>query len=150
MISVSWLNKRQPYWSQLESLLARVKGQGLHALSRSELRELGLLYRQTATDLAAVRGDPSRRTNHRDADKEEKVSSVESESAVQQLACGHGAQWFCHHTLPGGKWETIARFRRLKNKERDRLRRLDLLFCSCSLSPISLRGSSPLIGCLPG
>jgi uncharacterized membrane protein SpoIIM required for sporulation len=59
MISVSWLNKRQSYWSRLESLLARVKAQGLHALSRSELRELGLLYRQTATDLSAVRGDPS-------------------------------------------------------------------------------------------
>ncbi len=59
MISVSWLNKRQTYWSRLESLLARVKEQGLHALSRSELRELGLLYRQTATDLSAVRGDPS-------------------------------------------------------------------------------------------
>lgn len=59
MISVSWLKKRQPYWSQLESLLARVKQQGLHALSRTELRELGLLYRQTATDLSAVRGDPS-------------------------------------------------------------------------------------------
>jgi uncharacterized membrane protein SpoIIM required for sporulation len=59
MISVSWLNKRQAYWEKLESLLARVKTQGLHALSRSELRELGLLYRQTATDLSAVRGDPS-------------------------------------------------------------------------------------------
>src|SRR5260370_18980731 len=59
MISVSWLNKRQTYWSRLESLLVRVKEQGLHGLSRSELRELGLLYRQTATDLSAVRGDPS-------------------------------------------------------------------------------------------
>jgi uncharacterized membrane protein SpoIIM required for sporulation len=59
MISVSWLNKRQSYWSRLGSLLARVKAQGLHGLSRSELRELGLLYRQTATDLSAVRGDPS-------------------------------------------------------------------------------------------
>jgi len=59
MISVAWIKKRQPYWSQLESLLARVKEHGLHALSRDELRELGLLYRQTATDLAAVRGDPS-------------------------------------------------------------------------------------------
>jgi uncharacterized membrane protein SpoIIM required for sporulation len=59
MISVSWLKKRQSYWSRLEALLERVKGQGFHGLSRSELRELGLLYRQTATDLSAVRGDPS-------------------------------------------------------------------------------------------
>lgn len=59
MISVSWLNKRQPYWGRLESLLGQVKQHGLHSLGRSELRELGLLYRQTATDLSAVRGDPS-------------------------------------------------------------------------------------------
>jgi uncharacterized membrane protein SpoIIM required for sporulation len=59
MISVSWLKKRQPYWARLESLLADIKQRGLHALGRDELRELGLLYRQTATDLAAVRGDSS-------------------------------------------------------------------------------------------
>ena len=59
MISVSWLKKRQPYWSRLDSLLGEVKQHGLHALGRDELRELGLLYRQTATDLSAVRGDSS-------------------------------------------------------------------------------------------
>jgi len=59
MISVSWLKKRQPYWTRLESLLGEVKGHGLHSLGRDELRELGLLYRQTATDLSAVRGDSS-------------------------------------------------------------------------------------------
>jgi uncharacterized membrane protein SpoIIM required for sporulation len=59
MISVSWLKKRHPYWSELEALLTRVKDHGLHSLSRSEMRELGLLYRQTATDLSAVRGDAS-------------------------------------------------------------------------------------------
>jgi len=59
MISVSWLKKRQPYWARLESLLGDIARHGLHALGRDELRELGLLYRQTATDLSAVRGDPS-------------------------------------------------------------------------------------------
>ncbi|MFZ0481505.1 MAG: stage II sporulation protein M [Terriglobales bacterium] len=59
MISVSWLKKRQPYWARLESLLGDIKQRGLHALGRDELRELGLLYRQTATDLSAVRGDSS-------------------------------------------------------------------------------------------
>lgn len=59
MISVSWLKKRQPYWARLESLLGDIKQHGLHALGRDELRELGLLYRQTATDLSAVRGDSS-------------------------------------------------------------------------------------------
>lgn len=59
MISVSWLKKRQPYWARLEALLDDIKEHGLHALGRDELRELGLLYRQTATDLSAVRGDTS-------------------------------------------------------------------------------------------
>jgi uncharacterized membrane protein SpoIIM required for sporulation len=59
MISASWLKKRQPYWARLESLLERTNQHGLHTLGRDELRELGLLYRQTATDLSAVRGDSS-------------------------------------------------------------------------------------------
>ncbi len=59
MISVAWLKKRQPYWARLESLLGDIEQHGLHALGRDDLRELGLLYRQTATDLSAVRSDPS-------------------------------------------------------------------------------------------
>ncbi len=57
MISVSWLKKRQPYWARLDALLKDVQQHGLHSLGRSELRELGLLYRQTATDLSAVSRD---------------------------------------------------------------------------------------------
>jgi uncharacterized membrane protein SpoIIM required for sporulation len=59
MISTHWLKRRQPYWSRLEELLAGVKRFGLKGLGRNELRELGLLYRQTATDLSAVRADPA-------------------------------------------------------------------------------------------
>ena len=57
MLSVSWLKTRQVYWSRLEALLAQVQRDGLRSLNRSELRELGLLYRQVATDLSTVRGD---------------------------------------------------------------------------------------------
>lgn len=57
MISTHWLKRRQPHWLRLEGLLADVKHHGLRGLGRSELRELGLLYRQTATDLSAVRAD---------------------------------------------------------------------------------------------
>jgi uncharacterized membrane protein SpoIIM required for sporulation len=57
MISTLWLKRRQPHWSRLEELLADVKRHGLRGLGRNELRELGLLYRQTATDLSAVRAD---------------------------------------------------------------------------------------------
>src|SRR5271166_243242 len=58
MISTRWLEKRKPYWSKLESLLNQSNKAGLKSLSRSDLQELSLLYRQTAADLAAIREDP--------------------------------------------------------------------------------------------
>jgi uncharacterized membrane protein SpoIIM required for sporulation len=58
MISIRWLEKRKPYWARLEELV-QISGRGVSALSHSELQELGLLYRQTASDLAAVREDAS-------------------------------------------------------------------------------------------
>ena len=60
MISNRWLEKRKPHWARLEALVQR-SGSGVAALSHSELQELGLLYRQTASDLAAVREDPTSR-----------------------------------------------------------------------------------------
>jgi uncharacterized membrane protein SpoIIM required for sporulation len=60
MISNRWLEKRKPHWARLESLVQR-SGSGVASLSHSELQELGLLYRQTASDLAAVREDPTSR-----------------------------------------------------------------------------------------
>jgi uncharacterized membrane protein SpoIIM required for sporulation len=60
MISNRWLDKRKPYWERLERLIAS-SNRGISALSHSELQELGLLYRQTASDLAAVRDDPTAR-----------------------------------------------------------------------------------------
>ncbi len=60
MISNRWLEKRKPLWARLEILVER-SSKGVARLSHSELQELGLLYRQTASDLAAVREDrPSR------------------------------------------------------------------------------------------
>jgi uncharacterized membrane protein SpoIIM required for sporulation len=58
LISTRWIEKRKPYWSQLETLLAG-RSNSLRTLTRGELQELGLLYRQTAADLAAIRQDPS-------------------------------------------------------------------------------------------
>jgi uncharacterized membrane protein SpoIIM required for sporulation len=58
MISTRWLEKRKPHWSKLEALLNRSAKGGLKSLSRSDLQELSLLYRQTAADLAAIREDP--------------------------------------------------------------------------------------------
>jgi uncharacterized membrane protein SpoIIM required for sporulation len=58
MISTYWIEKRKEHWDRLESLLASVEKNGIAALHRSDLRELGLLYRQSATDLSALREDP--------------------------------------------------------------------------------------------
>ena len=57
MISTRWLEKRKPHWAKLESLLDQSTRDGLKSLSRSDLQELSLLYRQTAADLAAIRED---------------------------------------------------------------------------------------------
>lgn len=57
MISTQWLDKRKPYWNRLEQLLDQSARRGLSSLGRSELQELGLLYRQIAADLAAMRED---------------------------------------------------------------------------------------------
>jgi len=57
MVSTRWLEKRKPYWSKLETLLNQSAKSGLKSLTRSELQELSLLYRQTAADLAAIRED---------------------------------------------------------------------------------------------
>src|SRR5271165_996472 len=58
MVSILWVQKRKAYWERLEHLLDRSKG-GLGTLNHEELRELGLLYRQTAADLSVVVEDAS-------------------------------------------------------------------------------------------
>jgi uncharacterized membrane protein SpoIIM required for sporulation len=59
MISTRWLDKRKPYWARLEQLLDQGTRRGFPTLGRTELQELGLLYRQIAGDLAALREDRS-------------------------------------------------------------------------------------------
>jgi uncharacterized membrane protein SpoIIM required for sporulation len=59
MISTYWLEKRKNHWLRLEHLLDHSHRHGLRSLTHSELQELGLLYRQTAADLSAVREDPT-------------------------------------------------------------------------------------------
>ena len=58
MISNRWLTQRRVYWERLAGLLRRA-GTGLKTLSGAELQELGLLYRQTASDLSTVLEDAS-------------------------------------------------------------------------------------------
>ncbi len=61
MISTRWLEKRKAYWSRLEELVARSGRRGIASFGHEDLRELGLLYRQTASDLAVVREDATSR-----------------------------------------------------------------------------------------
>jgi uncharacterized membrane protein SpoIIM required for sporulation len=61
MISTRWIEKRKPYWSRLEALVNRSKGRGVRGFEYRELQELGLLYRQAASDLATAREDVTSR-----------------------------------------------------------------------------------------
>ena len=55
------MHKRRPYWERLAKLLAQADASGLHHLSRAELQETALLYRQVASDLSTLRQDVSAR-----------------------------------------------------------------------------------------
>lgn len=57
MISNRWIEQRKGSWSRLDALTHQVESSGIGALTGGELREFGLLYRQVAADLSAVRSD---------------------------------------------------------------------------------------------
>lgn len=61
-LSNLWIQKRRPHWDRLAALLAQSDHSGLKQLSRAELQELALLYRQVAADLSVLRQDPTART----------------------------------------------------------------------------------------
>src|SRR5215469_8808465 len=62
ILSNQWILKRRPHWERLAALLARSDQNGLKNLSRPELQELALLYRQVAADLSVLRRDETART----------------------------------------------------------------------------------------
>ena len=57
VLSNRWIQKRTPHWDRLTTLVAAADRSRLHGLSRSELQELALLYRQVASDLSTLRQD---------------------------------------------------------------------------------------------
>lgn len=61
VLSNDWLARRRPPWDRLQALLGQAEAAGLARLSRAELQELALLYRQVAADLSVLRQDPSAR-----------------------------------------------------------------------------------------
>jgi len=62
ILSNQWILKRRPHWDRLSSLLSQADASGLGQLTRAELREMALLYRQVAADLSVLRQDPTART----------------------------------------------------------------------------------------
>jgi uncharacterized membrane protein SpoIIM required for sporulation len=61
LVSNQWLKKRRPYWERLAALLSQAGSGGLRALTRAELAETALLYRQVASDLSILRQDSTAR-----------------------------------------------------------------------------------------
>jgi uncharacterized membrane protein SpoIIM required for sporulation len=62
ILSNQWIAKRRPYWDRLAELLALSDRNGLAQLTRAELQEMALLYRQVAADLSVLRRDATSRT----------------------------------------------------------------------------------------
>jgi uncharacterized membrane protein SpoIIM required for sporulation len=62
ILSNQWIAKRRPHWDRLALLLSQSDQSGLAELSREELQELALLYRQVAADLSVLRQDATART----------------------------------------------------------------------------------------
>ena len=62
ILSNQWIRKRRPHWDRLAALLAQADQSGLGQLSRAELQEMALLYRQVAADLSVLRQDATART----------------------------------------------------------------------------------------
>ena len=61
MISNLWIDSRKHNWNRLDALVHQVENTGVKSLQPADLRDLGLLYRQAAADLSAIRADPSSR-----------------------------------------------------------------------------------------
>jgi len=62
ILSNQWIAKRRPQWDRLSTLLAQADSNGLRQLTRAELQEMALLYRQVAADLSVLRQDATART----------------------------------------------------------------------------------------
>ncbi len=56
------MDSRKDNWNRLDALLRQVEASGVKSLPPTELRDLGLLYRQAAADLSAVRSDRTSRS----------------------------------------------------------------------------------------
>ncbi len=98
MISTYWLEKRQSHWKRLELLLDQVKKDGLRSLTRAELQEMGLLYRQAAADLSALREDPTGKSYARSLNL--LLSRAHNTIYAGEKSSARGIVHFYRHTYP--------------------------------------------------
>src|SRR5215469_13206533 len=98
MISAYWLQKRQNHWNRLQHLLDQSQREGLKSLTRFELQELGLLYRQAAADLSTLREDPSGKSYARILNL--LLSRAHNTIYTGQKASAKGIVHFYSHTYP--------------------------------------------------
>jgi len=98
MISTYWLEKRQSHWKRLEQLLDQVRKDGLRSLTRLELQELGLLYRQAAADLSALREDPTGKSYARSLNL--LLSRAHNIIYAGEKSSARGIVYFYRHTYP--------------------------------------------------
>jgi uncharacterized membrane protein SpoIIM required for sporulation len=98
MISTYWLEKRQSHWKRLETLLDQVKKDGLRSLTRPELQELGLLYRQAAADLSTLREDPTGKSYARFLNL--LLSRAHNTIYAGEKSSARGIVHFYRHTYP--------------------------------------------------
>jgi uncharacterized membrane protein SpoIIM required for sporulation len=98
MISTYWLEKRQSHWKRLEQLLDQVKGSGLGSLTRAELQELGLLYRQAAADLSTLREDATGKSYARTLNL--LLSRAHNTIYSGEKSSARGVLHFYRHTYP--------------------------------------------------
>jgi uncharacterized membrane protein SpoIIM required for sporulation len=112
ILSNQWLAKRRPHWDRLQALLGQADSTGLGRLSRAELQELALLYRQVAADLSVLRQDTTARTYS---------------THVNQLLAR------AHHIIYSGRKTSIAGLFRFLRDEYPRIFQNNLRYVAASL-----------------
>ena len=124
VLSNQWLAKRRPHWDRLQALLGQADSTGLGRLSRAELQELALLYRQVAADLSVLRQDATARTYA---------------SHVNQLLAR------AHHIIYSGRKTSIAGLFLFLRDEYPRIFRRNLRYIAASLL---ITGACALLGAI--
>jgi uncharacterized membrane protein SpoIIM required for sporulation len=113
ILSNQWIARRRSHWDRLAALLAQADQSGLAQLSRAELQEMALLYRQVAADLSVLRQDATARTY---ADH------------VNQLLAR------AHHIIYSGKKATLASIFRFLRDEYPAIFQRQLRYVGLSLA----------------